>query len=320
MKKLPPVSATTEAIREEMQRDERVFVLGEDVEQGLFGITRGLCDEFGRERVIDTPISEAGFAGVALGAAIHGMRPIVNFCLASFMYPACDQILNETAKVRHMFGGQVKVPVTYVCLYGALGSVGSQHSDSPHSIFINSPGLKIALPSTAYDVKGLLKQAIREEDPVIVFISPRCATSEIPEEEYTIPFGMAEIRREGRDITIIATGHLAAEAVIAADQLAEDGISTEVVDLRTAVPLDKERLLKSVAKTGRVVIADDSPRACGFAAEIAALIAEDCFDALKAPIRRVTRLNVPPPFSPPLEAFMLPSREKIIDAVHELLS
>lgn len=311
--------AMNEALREEMRRDEKVFVIGEDVVLGLFGFTRGICDEFGKERVINTPISEAGFAGVGLGAAMHGMRPVVNFGLACFIYPGLDQVLCEAARTHYMFGSQVKVPITYLCFSGSVGGGGPQHSESLYPFFVQSPGLKVVLPSTAYEAKGLLKQAIREDDPVAVFVNRRCIVSSVPDDEYTIPFGVAEMRSEGNDVTIVATGHLANEAAAAADQLQEEGISAEVVNPRTLIPLDKEAILKSVAKTGRVVVADDAPKACGFAAEIAALISEECFHALKAPIKRVTRPNVVPPFSLPLERFVLPDKEKIVEAVQQLL-
>jgi len=311
--------AINEALREEMERDERVIIIGEDVRAGVFGYTWGLRDKFGDERVIDTPISESGFCGMATGAAMHGLRPVVDLRLAVFMYVALDQILNEAAKLRYMTGGQTRLPLVFLCRSGAPGGNAAQHSDNPYAIVAQSPGLKVALAADAYDVKGLLKQAIRDDDPVMVFASVRGLAGQVPEEEYTIPFGRAVVRREGTDVTVIATMHLAFEAVKVAEELQGEGISVEVVDPRSIVPLDTTTLLDSVSKTGRVVIADDAPRACGVAAELAALIAEERFADLKAPIKRVTRLNVPIPFSPPLEDTVLPTRAKIRAAVRDVL-
>jgi pyruvate dehydrogenase E1 component beta subunit len=318
-RELKYLNAINEALLEEMERDERVVIIGEDVRAGAFGYTWGLRDKFGDERVIDTPISESGFCGMASGAAMHGLRPVVDLKLASFMYVAMDQILNEAAKIRYMSGGQATLPVVFLCRSGAAGGNGAQHSDNPYPIFMQSPGLKIALPADAHDVKGLLKTAIRDDDPVAFFASVRGMAGPVPEGEHTIPFGQALVRRKGRDVTIIATMHLVFDALKVAEELEADGISVEVVDPRTIVPLDKAAILDSIAKTGRGVIADDAPRACGFAAEVAALIAEEGFASLKAPIKRVTRLNIPIPFSRPLEDTVLPDRAKIRAAVREVL-
>lgn len=314
------VNAITLALQEEMRRDPDVFVIGEDVRAGAFGYTMGMLAEFGEERVINTPIAESGFCGAALGAAMHGLRPVVDLKISSFMYVALDPIINGAAKVRYMFGGQTKVPVVYLCRSGAPGNNAAQHSDNLYPLLVNSPGLKVATPADAYDMKGLLKSAIRDDDPVVVLATVRGASAPVPEEDYTIPLGQGVVKRPGTDVTVVATMHLVAEALSAAEALDKEGISVEVVDPRTLVPLDRELILASVAKTGRLVIADDSPKACGFAAEVAAQVAEEAVGSLKAPVRRVTRLNVPIPYSTPMEKLVLPDRDKILAAVREVAS
>ena len=314
------ITAITEALQEEMRRDPSVFVIGEDVRAGAFGYTMGMLAEFGEDRVINTPISESGFCGAALGAAMHGLRPVVDLKISSLMYVALDPIVNGAAKVRYMFGGQTKVPVVYLCRSGAPGNNAAQHSDNPYPLLINSPGLKVVTPADAYDMKGLLKTAIRDDDPVAVLATVRGASAMVPAEEYTIPLGQGAVKRVGSDVTVVAIMHLVAEALAAAEELEKEEISVEVVDPRTLVPLDRDMIFASVAKTGRLVIADDSPRSCGFAAEVAALVAEEIVDVLKAPIRRVTRLNVPIPFSTPMENMVLPNRQKIVAAVRETVS
>ena len=337
MRQLSIVEALREAMREEMARDECVVILGEDVgiEKGFggaFTVTLGLSEEFGHERVIDTPISEAGYAGLAIGAAMAGMRPIVDLQYGDFIYCMMDQIVNEAAKLCYMSGGQVRVPIVVRAPVGAT-TRGAQHSQTPESTFMHVPGLKVVAPSTAYDAKGLLKTAIRDDNPVIFFehkllygskgarvergaLSP---LGEVPEGDYTVPFGKAAVRREGADVTIVATLLMVYRALEAAARLEAEGISAEVIDLRSLVPLDRETVLGSAAKTGRVVLADEDHRTCGWTAELAALIAEEVFDDLRMPIRRITAPDAPTPFAPALERAWLPNADQIFDAALELV-
>ncbi len=321
MREIRYIQAINEALREEMRRDPRVFVLGEDIRQGAFGQTKGLVQEFGETRVLDTPISENGFCGAAVGAAMNGLRPVVELMLSSFAYLAMEQILMEGARIRYTFGSQIQVPVTFRFLTGASGHNGPQHSDQPYPMFMNNPGLKIVLPSTPFDMKGLLKQAIRDNDPVLVLESINLLGKQgsVPEGDYTVPFGQATLRKEGTDVTVVALLHLVDAALEAAQILEQEGVSVEVIDPRTLVPLDRRTILDSVAKTGRLVIADDSHRTCGAAAEIAAGVADEGFGFLKAPIKRVTRLDVPIPYSEPLEKYVLPNKDRICQAVRDTL-
>ena len=315
------LQAIYEAQREEMQRDPRVFIMGEDVVLNMFGTTAGFVEEFGKERLRDTPISEAGFTGVGVGSALVGMRPIVDYSIASFMYVAMDQLISMAAKCTYMYGGQAKVPIVFRAgmFYG--GSNAAQHSDRPHPMFMNVPGFKIIMPSTPYDVKGLLKSAIRDDDPVICFEDDTLWFSKgsIPDEEYTIPLGKAEIKREGQDVTVVGIAGGVMLALAAADELAKAGISVEVLDPRTLVPLDKNLILQSVSKTGRLVVVDPAHKTCSAASEISAIVAEEGFWNLKAPIQRVATADVPIPFSPALEPLVLPSKEKIVAAVQKTL-
>ena len=315
------LQAIYEAQLEEMRRDPRVFIMGEDVSQGVFGTTAGFVDEFGKERVRDTPISEAGFTGVGVGSALVGMRPIVDYSIASFMYVAMDQLISMAAKCTYMYGGQAKVPIVFRAgmFYG--GSNAAQHSDRPHPMFMNVPGFKIIMPSTPYDVKGLLKSAIRDDDPVICFEDNTLWFNKgsIPDEEYTIPLGKAEIKREGKDVTVVGIAGGVMLALAAADELANEGISVEVLDPRTLVPLDKDLILQSVSKTGRLVVVDPAHKTCSAASEISAIVAEEGFWNLKAPIQRVATADVQIPFSPALEPLLYPSKEKIVAAVQKTL-
>lgn len=317
------VQALNEALREEMQRDPTVFVMGEDVELGLMGTTKGLVDEFGKERVRNTPLAEMGFMGAAVGAAASGMRPVVDVMMWDFTYVAMEQFVNQAAKMRYMFGGQAKLPIVYRGVTGALGGAAAQHSDSPHAMFMHVPGLKVVIPSTPYDAKGLLKSAIRDDNPVLFFEYAALTGTKgpVPEGEYLIPLGVADVKRVGSDVTVVATGPLVQQALKAADELTREGISIEVVDPRTLVPLDAETIYASVRKTGRLVVADEAPRICGAAAEIITEVTEDdeTFSALKAPIRRVTRPHVPVPYSPPMEHFVIPDADEILAAVRELM-
>jgi len=311
--------ALREAIAEEMGRDASVFLMGEDVGAfgGVFGVSAGLYDEFGEDRVRDTPISEQAIVGAGLGAALVGMRPIVEIMFADFTTVAMDQIVNQAAKARYMSGGKARVPLTMRVVNGAPGSAAAQHSQSPESWFMNVPGLKIAIPATPYDAKGLLKSAIRGEDPVLFFEHKMlyAAEGEVPEEDYTVPFGQAAVRREGTEATVIAIGGVLPKVLEAAGQLAERGIAVEVIDPRTLVPLDTTTMVDSVKKTNRVVIVHEAHRRAGPGAEIAAILAEEAIGYLDAPIIRVATKNVPFPYNPDLENFILPSVEDVFTAV-----
>ena len=311
--------AINEAMSEEMRRDASVFLMGEDVGvfNGVFGVSAGMLAEFGEERVRDTPISEAAIVGGGLGAALVGMRPIVEIMFADFVTVAMDQIVNQVAKARAMSGGKANVPLTIRLVNGAPGSAAAQHSQSPEAWFMNVPGLKIVIPTTPYDAKGLLKTAIRGEDPVLFFEHKNlyAATGDVPEEDYTVPFGQAAIRREGADVTVIAIGGVSATVAGAAERLAESDISVEIIDPRTLVPLDAETLVNSVKKTHRAVIVHEAHRRAGPGAEIAAILAEEAIGYLDAPILRVATKNVPFPYNPDLEQFILPTVEDVVAAV-----
>jgi pyruvate dehydrogenase E1 component beta subunit len=322
MRELTYSEAIYEALREEMERDPAVFILGEDVGKfgGTFGVTRDLVDIFGESRVRDTPISENGIVGVALGAALIGMRPVVEIMFDDFLPVAGDQIVNQLAKMRYMSGGQAHVPVVIRTTTGAPLSAAAQHSQSAESWLMNVPGLKLVTPATPADAKGLLKTAIRGNDPVIFFEHKRLydLSGAVPEGDYTIPFGVANVVRSGRDVTLIALSGMLPHALEAAQNLAAQGIDAEVIDPRTLVPLDTETLVKSVQKTGRVVIAHEAHQRGGPGAEIAALLAEEALDWLDAPIMRVGAKNVPIPYSPALEKVVLPGTAEIIQAVQRI--
>jgi len=315
--------ALREAIAEEMRRDPSVFLMGEDVGVfgGVFGVSAGLYAEFGEARVRDTPISEQAIVGAGLGAALVGMRPIVEIMFGDFVAAAMDQVVNQAAKARYMSGGKARVPLTIRITNGAPGSAAAQHSQSPEGWFMNVPGLKIAIPATPYDAKGLLKTAIRGEDPVLFFEHKMlyAVEGEVPAEDYCVPFGQAAIRREGTDATVIAIGGMVPKAMQAAERLAEAGISVEVLDPRTLVPLDMPALVGSVKKTGRAVIVHEAHRRAGPGAEIAAILAEEAIGYLDAPILRLATKNVPFPYSPELEDYILPGVEDILEAVEGLV-
>jgi pyruvate/2-oxoglutarate/acetoin dehydrogenase E1 component len=336
MRTLTIAEALREAIREEMRRDERVFCIGEDIGipggfGGAFTVTLGLSEEFGHERILDTPISETGIAGVAIGAAMGGLRPIADVQYGDFLFCMMDQLVNQAAKMHYMSGGEVKVPMVMRAPVGAT-TRGAQHAQSPEAFFLHVPGLKVAAPATAYDAKGLLKTAVRDDNPVLFFehkllygakgaraeVGALSPTSEVPEEEYLIPFGQAAIRRNGTDVTIVAKLLMVYRALGAAEKLAAEGISAEVIDPRTLVPFDQEMVLQSVQKTGRLVIVDEAPGRGSWASEVAAVMAELAFDYLDAPITRVTAPNTPVPFAPVMERFYVPSEDKIIQAVRRL--
>jgi pyruvate/2-oxoglutarate/acetoin dehydrogenase E1 component len=317
MRELTYNEAALEAIAEEMRRDPKIFYMSTDA-------LPPLLKEFGDQRIRATPITEAALTGMAIGAAGCGYRPIVDWRQVTFCFVAMDQIVNQAAKIHYMFGGQVTFPILYRASVGGGGLVAAQHSQSPHSMFMNVAGLKMFLPSTPYDMKGLLKTAIRDNNPVISFESSRLMgrKGEVPEDDYTIPFGKADIKREGSDVTVVALAWLVHESLAAAEELAKEGVSVEVIDPRTLVPLDKDTIRNSVQKTGRLVIADEAGPTAGFSAEIAALATEDAatFVRLKAPVRRVCALQVPIPYSPILEDAVFPDRIKIIAGIREVLA
>ncbi|MEM2027072.1 MAG: pyruvate dehydrogenase (acetyl-transferring) E1 component subunit alpha [Candidatus Bathyarchaeia archaeon] len=323
MRKINYRQALNEALREEMLRDERVFIMGEDVGiyGGAYGVTRGLYDEFGPERVIDTPISEAAIAGAAAGAAMTGMRPVAEIMYIDFITLAMDQIVNIAAKNRYMFGGKSIVPVVYRTQAGAGRGIAAHHSGSWEAWFVHAPGIFVVMPSTPFDAKGLLKTCIRDNNPIL-FIEHKMlynVEGEVPEVEYTVPLGVADVKRQGTDVTIIAYSRMVHFALEAAEELSKEGIEAEVIDPRTLKPLDIDTIISSVKKTHRAVIVHEACKTCGFGAEIAALIMEKAFDYLDAPVVRVAGADVPIPMSPVLEIEVIPSKEKIIDAVKSII-
>lgn len=316
------IAAIQAALAEEMRRDERVLLMGEDVRLGVFAGTRGLHAEFGDRRVIDTPISELGVAGAGVGAAATGLRPVVDLMFGTFLYLAFDQIANQAAAMRYMFGGQATLPVVFMTQNGGGIGAGPHHSQPVHPLFMYLPAIKVVMPSTPYDVKGLLKAAIRDDNPVVFFnhLSLGGQRGEVPDEEYVIPLGKADIKRAGSDVTIVAAGLMVHHALKAAEELAQAGIEAEVIDLRTLKPWDEETVLASVAKTGRFVAVDESYPVCGAAGEWAATVAEKAFHHLKAPVQRLSSRHVPVPFSPTLEKMMMPSAAEIVARVRELMA
>ncbi|MCJ7767438.1 alpha-ketoacid dehydrogenase subunit beta, partial [Candidatus Bathyarchaeota archaeon] len=324
MRKITYRDSLREALREEMQRDSRVFLLGEDIGRfwgGAFKVTDGLAQEFGDERVRDTPISESAIIGTAVGAAITGMRPVAEIMFGDLTALAMDQIANQAAKIRYMFGGQVSCPLVIRTPFGAGVNIASHHSQSLEAWFMHVPGLYVAVPSTPYDAKGLLKTAIRGSNPVFFcehkLLYP--VEGEVPDQEYLIPFGKADVKKEGADVTIFATSYMVHKALNAAATLEKEGVDAEVVDPRTLTPLDVATITGSVRKTGRIVIVSEDCRTGGASAEIAALVAERTLDYLDAPIKRVTTPDTPIPFSPPLEQFIIPNEQSIIKAVKEVV-
>ncbi len=336
MTKMSIAEAIRQGIREEMRRDPTVFCIGEDIGVpggfgGAFTVTLGLSDEFGRERILDTPISELGLTGIAVGAAMSGLRPIADVQYADFLYLAMDQLANQAAKMTYMSGGTVKVPLVMRAPVGATAR-GSQHAQSMEAFFCHVPGLKVVAPATAHDAKGLLKSAVRDDNPVIMFehkllygskgaraekgaLSP---VGEVPDEEYLVPIGKGIIRREGKDVTIVGKLLTMYRALEAAEVLARDGIEAEVIDPRTLVPLDKDLILESVRKTGRLVVVEEDNLTGGWAGEIAAIVAEQAFYYLDAPVKRVSAPDVPPPFAPVMEQFYVPSVDRVVAAVKAL--
>ncbi|WP_027938280.1 alpha-ketoacid dehydrogenase subunit beta [Anaeroarcus burkinensis] len=323
MRKITYGQALSEAIHEEMVRDESVFVIGEDmgVMGSVFGLTKGFMEEFGANRVIDTPISESGFTGMSVGAAMRGLRPVVELMYVDFTGVCMDPIMNQAAKMRYMTGGQATVPMVIRAPQGAGRRNAGQHSQSLEALFTHIPGLKVVVPATPYDAKGLLKTAIRDDDPVI-FLEHKllyAGKGEVPEEEYLIPFGQADVKRAGKDVTILTYSREVLFSLQAADELAKEGIDVEVIDLRSLVPLDWETIAASVKKTHRVVVVQEAPKRGGFGGEIAAQVMEELFDELDAPVERVAGMNVVPPFSPALEDHIYPRPECIIKGVKKAM-
>lgn len=324
MRKLTYREALREALREEMRRDPAVFLLGEDIAEfgGSYKVTEGLLAEFGPERVRNTPISEVAIVGAALGAALMGMRPVAEIMYVDFMSIAMDQIVNQAAKVKYMFGGKARVPLVIRTQGGAGRSSGAQHAQSLEAWFVHVPGLKVAMPSTPADAKGLLKSAIRDDNAVI-FIEHKllyAVSGEVPEGEHLVPLGVAEVKRPGRDVTVVATSRMVHVALAAADRLASEGVEVEVVDPRTLAPLDEATILASVRKTHRLVVAQEAAPRCSVASEIAAVVAEQALDDLDAPIVRVTALPAPIPFAPVLEQHVIPGEERLLAAIRSVLT
>ena len=315
-------AAIREGIAQEMEADPSIFVIGEDMRRwgGGWGVAEGLVNKFGPERVIDTPISEAGFIGSSVGTALIGRKPIVELMFIDFFGVAMDQIYNQLAKIRYMTGGQARVPVIIRTGIGAGQSAAAHHSGSVYSIFAHIPGMKIVVPSTPYDAKGLMISAIRNDDPVLYCEHAQLYQTKghVPDREYTIPIGQADVKREGNDVTIVALAWMARLAQDAAEELAKEKVDVEIIDPRTIVPLDKKTILESVRKTGRLLVVDEDYERCGFASEVVTIVAGEAFDYLDAPPKRLTTPNVPIPFSPPLEKHVIPNVEKIVKAVKEL--
>lgn len=337
MRKITIAEAIREALREEMLRDETVFLIGEDIgiEKGFggpFGVTKGLAEEFGHERVIDTPISESAIVGEAIGAAMMGMRPVAEVQYGDFIFCAMDQVVNQAAKLRYMSSGQVKIPIVIRIPTGATRR-GAQHAQSLEAFFIHVPGLKVVAPSTPYDAKGLLKTAIRDDNPVLFFEHKLLyggkgyrsekggleVVVEVPEEEYLIPFGVSDIKRRGEDITIVAKLLMVHRSIAVAQKLEKEGIDVEVIDPRTLVPFDKGAVIDSVKKTGRLIIVEEDTKTGGWGAEVAAIVAEEGMDYLDAPIKRVSAFDAPIPASTPLENYIIPNEERIVKAAEEIL-
>lgn len=324
MKEMTFSEAICEAIREEAEKDSTIFTYGEDLSKqgGIFGAYKCLLENFS-DRIIDTPISEEVIYGSAVGAALAGMHPIVEFHFADFLFTGMDAVVNQIMKIRYMSGGQRPLPIILRGPDGAAKAAAAQHSQSIETIFMHIPGIKVVIPSTPYDAKGLMKEALKSKDPVIFFEHKKLYPIKgmVPEEEYSIPFGEADIKREGKDLTIVTTSRMVHESLSLAEELSKsDGIEIEVIDLRTLVPWDKEKVLNSVKKTNRLVVAHEAWRRAGWGAEIAATVQQEVFDYLDAPIGRVGAKNVPDPFSPSLEEFVIPNKDDIKEEVFKILS
>lgn len=326
MRTISFMEALNEGLREEMRRDPSVYVLGLGVHWsgGRPSVTAGLIEEFGEGRVRSTPLSEAAVAGSCVGAALAGMRPVAELHLADFVFCALDEILCKAGKWRYTHGanGGMTLPIVFLETIGGYVSAASEHSQSPLGLYMHAPGLKIAVPTTPYDAKGLLKTAIRDDNPVVFFQHKRLMGSQgpVPEDDYSVPFGVAEVRREGRDVTVVATSYMVTLSLRAASSLEEQGVDVEVIDPLTLEPLDTDAIVRSVRKTGRLVVVDEDTERCGVGAEIAMQVVERAFEALKAPVQRVGNPNLPVPYSRPLERAVLPSQEKIEEAIRRTLA
>jgi pyruvate dehydrogenase E1 component beta subunit len=323
MRELTYAQALREALIEEMDRDPNILLLGEDigVYGGVFQVTAGLLDRYGPQRVRETPISEAGFTGAAVGLAMTGKHPMVELMFMDFAFVAADQVFNQAAKMRYMSGGRVKMPLVIRTQQGGGRGNAAQHSQSLETCFTHIPGLKVVLPATPYDAKGLLKSAFRDEDPVVCIEHKLLYATKglVPEEEYTIPLGQADVKRAGSDVTLVSLSRTVLQALEAAEELARDGISCEVIDLRCTVPLDLETVVRSVKKTNRLVVAHEAHRRLGIGAEITALVQEHAFEWLDAPIVRVGAMDIPIPYSQPLESVALPGKDHMVEAIRKLM-
>ncbi|MDD3721022.1 MAG: pyruvate dehydrogenase complex E1 component subunit beta [Lutibacter sp.] len=323
MKTIQFREAICEAMSEEMRRDETIYLMGEEVAEynGAYKASKGMLDEFGEKRVIDTPISELGFTGIAIGSAMNGNRPIVEYMTFNFSLVGIDQIINNAAKIRQMSGGQINCPIVFRGPTGSAGQLGATHSQAFENWFANTPGLKVVVPSNPYDAKGLLKAAIRDDDPVIFMESEQMYgdKGEVPDGEYIIPIGVADIKREGTDVTIVSFGKIIKEAYKAADILEKEGISVEIIDLRTVRPMDSEAIFKSVRKTNRLVILEEAWPFGSVSSEITFQVQENVFDYLDAPIKRITTADTPAPYSPVLLEEWLPNANDVVNAVKEVL-
>jgi len=319
MRQIAFIQAITEALDEEMARDEKVFIVGEDVQAGVFGASRGLVGKYGPERVMDTPLSETAVAGAALGAAMAGYRPVADFMFADFMWCCADEVFLKAAKWHFIHGGRVNLPMVLFANIGGYARIGPEHSQCPESVVMHNPGLKLVVPADAYSAKGLLKTAIRDDNPVVFFYHKRLlgVQGEVPEEEYTVPFGAADIKREGTDVTVVATSYMVQLALQAAEEM-KDRVSVEIVDPRTLEPLDIGTIVESVKKTGRAVIVDEDTKRCGVTSEIGMQIMENAFDSLDAPIQRVAAANMPIAGGY-MEQFVLPKQKDIVDAIETVM-
>ncbi len=315
--------ALGEAMSEEMRRDEKIFLMGEEVAEynGAYKVSQGMLDEFGAKRVIDTPISELGFAGIGIGAAMNGLRPIIEFMTFNFSLVAIDQVINSAAKMYQMSGGQFGVPIVFRGPTGSAGQLGAQHSQAFENWYANTPGLKVVVPSNPYDAKGLLKSAIRDDDPVIFMESEQMYgdKGEVPEDEYTLPIGVADIKRDGSDVTIVSFGKIMKVALAAAEELAKDGIQAEVIDMRSVRPLDYATVIESVKKTNRLVIVEEAWPLASISSEISYMVQKEAFDYLDAPIRRITTRDTPLGYAPTFVEAFLPNTSRVIDAIKDVM-
>ncbi len=323
MKELQFREAIREAMVEEMRTDDRIYLMGEEVAEynGAYKVSKGMLDEFGPKRIIDTPIAELGFSGIGVGSAMNGLRPIIEFMTFNFSLVAIDQIISNAAKMSQMSNGQFNIPIVFRGPTGSAGQLGATHSQSFENWFANCPGLKVVVPSTCYDAKGLLKSAIRDDDPVIFMESEQMYgdKGEVPEGEYLIPIGVADIKRLGNDVTLVSFGKIIKEAHIAAEKLAAEGIDVEIIDLRTVRPIDYDTIIESVKKTNRMVALEEAWPLAGISTELTYKVQQDAFDYLDAPIRRITTTDTPMAYSPTLVEAFLPNADKVVQVIKEVM-